>query len=114
MLGGALASQLSLRLLFAAVWGIFLFEVIRVGFFSSKIGKITGNIVTGLSLVVLFFALYRVSPKPKELPTLDQQADAVVDKVTKKLPWLSAPPQAAIINIPPSLPPKQHTTVTWA
>jgi hypothetical protein len=92
VLSGAIASQLSLKLLFVAVWGIFLFEVIRVGFFSGMVRKIVGNLLAGFLLAVIFFYLYRVSPKPKESPTLDQQADAVVDKVSKKFPWLSEPP----------------------
>src|ERR1700685_2817244 len=93
VLVGAIASQLSLKLLFVAVWGVFLFEFIRVGFFPGKVRKIVGNLLMGFALGIMFLSLYKLSPKPKEPPTLDQQADAVVDKAGKKFPWLANPPK---------------------
>jgi hypothetical protein len=93
VIAGAIASQLSLKLLFVAVWGIFLFESIRVEFFSGKVKKVVGNVVTGILLAAIFLGLYRLSPKPKESSTLDQEADAVVDKAARKFPWLANPPK---------------------
>lgn len=96
ILVGAIASQVSLKLLFAAVWGIFLFEFVRVGFFARRFGRVVGNFVTGVILALGFIALWRITPKPKDPATLDQQMDALAHK----FPFLTAPPPRPIINIP--------------
>lgn len=88
---GAIASQLSLKLLFVAAWGIFLFEFIRVGFFKRPMSKVFGNIVTGSLLAAVFFGLWLISPRPKEPATLDQMADAFANAFAKKISGLAKP-----------------------
>jgi hypothetical protein len=91
MLVGVFAPLLSLQLLFVGVWGIFFFEFIRVGFFKGKVAKWLGNAVAGCVFAVVFFVVWKVSPRPKQPPTLDQEMSAFA----QKFPWIaSAPPQA--------------------
>ena len=101
---GAIASQLSLKLLFVAVWAVFIAEFIRVGFFKQRRGKIFGNIVVGLVLALLFSALWELSPRPHETPTLDQQMDAF----SRKFPLLgkAQPAPQITVSVPPSQSPK--------
>ncbi len=105
VLAGYFASQVSLKLLFVAVWGLFVFEFVRVGFFARTITKAVGNLVVAGVFAALFFGLYRISPKPKESPSLDQQADVVIDKAAKKFPWLTSPPKQIDTLRPAVLPP---------
>jgi hypothetical protein len=79
----------------------------RVGFFSGKAGKIPGNIGMSFVLAVIFFSLYKFSPKPKGPPTLDQQANAFVDKLARQYPWLMSPPETTT-----QLPAIQHQEAT--
>jgi hypothetical protein len=88
---GAIVSQLSIKLLFIGVWVVVLMEFVRVGFFERTFAKVFGNIVFGLGLALVFFQLWKFSPKPKEPPTLDQYADTLA----RRFPWLNNPPQTA-------------------
>jgi hypothetical protein len=108
VLVGAVASQLSLKLLFIAVWAVFVFEFTRVGFFTVRAKAIIGNFVASCVLAVVFLSLYEFSPKPKEPATLDQEADAVVDKAAKKFPWLSSPQKIIVPVSPPA-----HTIIDF-
>jgi hypothetical protein len=100
---GAMASQLSLKLLFVAVWGIFVFEFVRVGFFKEKVAKLIGNMLAGIMLAVIFIGLWRLSPKPKEPTTVDQEMNAFA----QRFPWLASKPEPSqpIVIAPPSVRP---------
>jgi hypothetical protein len=87
---GEMVSQLSIRLLFFAVWAVVFVEFVRVGFFERRLFKALGNIAVGLTLALVFFQLWKLSPKPKEPPTVDQYVEAFA----RKFPWLSNPPQS--------------------
>jgi len=88
LLIGAIASQLSLKLLFVAVWGIFVFEFLRVGFFKQRATKVMGNLLAGIIFAGVFIGLWRLSPKPKEPTTVDQEMNAFA----KRFPWMASPP----------------------
>jgi hypothetical protein len=57
----------------------------------------------GIVLVVLFYVGWKMTPKPKEAPTLDQQFAVFAEK----FPWLAHPPEK------PAPVPIQHTSVSW-
>lgn len=87
---GMVASQLSLKMVYIAVWGVFLFEFVRVGFFRRRSYKVAGNLIAGIVLGLCFLGLWEITPKPKESPTFDQELDAIA----KKFPWIASPPAA--------------------
>jgi len=78
LLIGVVASQLSLKLLFVAVWGVFVFEFMRAGFIRTK--KILGVFLVAVIFGICFLGLWKIYPKPKESPTLDQQLNAFAAK----------------------------------
>jgi hypothetical protein len=111
MIAGVVASQWSLKVLFVVAWGVFFGEFIRVKFFEKRTAKIIGNGLAGIILVLVFYTGWKFTPKPKEIPTLDQQINALA----QKFPWLSSAPSApaVTVNIPPTPVPPQHTYVEW-
>ena len=91
MLFGAIASQVSLRLLFIIAWGALFAEFVRIRLFTKLRWRIAGNGVAAISIGILLFLMWRVTPQPKEPPTLDQAMNAVATK----FPWLANPPKQA-------------------
>jgi hypothetical protein len=84
---GAIVSRLSFNLLFIGVWIVVCIDVIKTGFFGGRTAKVIGNIFLIILLAVVFYTLWRISPRPKEPPTIDQQIEAF----TKKFPGLTSP-----------------------
>jgi len=74
---GAIIGQLSRKLLFVGAWIVLWIEIIRGGFFDRFISKVVGNAVLGLLLAALILEVWRISPQPKEPPTLDQEITAL-------------------------------------
>jgi hypothetical protein len=91
---GAIAAQISLKLLFVAAWAVLFMEFIRAGFFRSPLFKLLGNAIVGLLLAFAFTQLWRVTPRSPESPTLDQQLDAFA----QRFPWLKQPPQITTVQ----------------
>src|SRR6266852_570826 len=98
---GAIASQISLKLLLLAVWATLWVEFVRVGFFPSYLIRRICNTAVGIALAVVFILMWP-HIKPKEPATLDQQADVVINRAAKKFPWLTNPPKEPGPKTPPS------------
>ena len=89
MIATLVATQLSLKLLFAVAWAVVFIEFVRCGFFAKRATQILGNATAGVILVAVFYGGWKMTPKPKEEPTLDQQLAAFANK----FPWLAHPPE---------------------
>ena len=108
MIAGVVASQWSLKVLFVVAWGVFFWEFIRVKVFEKRTTKIIGNGLAGVVLVLVFYTGWKVTPKPREAPTIDQQINAFAER----FPWLSSRPTAGtpVFNIPST---PQHAHVEY-
>lgn len=114
VLFGAIASLISLKYLFVATGIVLGVALIRINFFERLwvLWRVAGNVVLCCIVAVGLMGLWRVIPKPKEPPTLDQ----IVDAFSQKFPWLanarndgSLRPPGATGNAAPSSKPAPTT-----
>jgi hypothetical protein len=83
MIAGALGSALSIQWFFFLAWILISIAIVRAGFFKSQkvIKQFFGNGSACALLALMLFICWRALPKPKEPPTADQIADAIVAKM---------------------------------
>jgi hypothetical protein len=112
---GARGASLSQLVMGFISWAFLCCAFVEVRFFSHR--KIIGNTISCAVLGLMIVALWRWTPAPQSMPSLDQMATTFVDKFSKRFPWMSAPPPQ------PSTPtvvvksggqrPNRHTHVTF-
>jgi hypothetical protein len=88
ILAGAALSHLTFDFLFVGGWIALSYEVIRARLFSNRTWTTIGNSIIVLVLGVAVMGVWKISPRPKDPPTLDQQFDAFA----KRFPWLASAP----------------------
>jgi hypothetical protein len=91
---GAVASQVSLKILLLGVWAVLCVEFGRAEIFSTKAGRRIGNKLVTAALAVLFVSAWPYV-KPREQPTMDQQMEIITTNLAKKFPWLAKAPAPA-------------------
>jgi hypothetical protein len=85
------AAQISVKLLLLCIWATLWLEFVRAGFFSTQRNRRIGNTIIGAVLGVFLVQLWPFL-KPKNQPTLDQQAELMTNRLSQKFPWLASPP----------------------
>src|ERR1022692_1237165 len=105
LLGGAVAVVWSLKAMFFVAAFVFLIAILRTRFFKGKslLKEVTGTIGLTAAMCSILFGLWTVTPKPKEPPSAEEIADAVIKKERTDIPKESAPPPQ------PSIPPPRKT-----
>jgi hypothetical protein len=89
VLFGAIASQISIKLIFFFVGLTLWIEICKA---IEVRRRVLGALTSGAMVTVAFFLLWKVTPKPKEPPTLDQIMTAAV-KAAKETIISAIPPR---------------------
>jgi len=100
MLLGVIFTHVSVLLAYLAAWILIVFEFVRIDFFIKRYMKVLGAITFALLITAVLFGIWKITPKTKELPTLDQQMDAI----SQKFPWLRSGPKIEISSAPSPAP----------
>jgi hypothetical protein len=104
---GILFEHLSRLLLFVGVWAVLLVEIIRIGFFRSRLQKWIGIPATLLILSGIFFGIWIIAPPPQEKPLLDTKIGSELDAILHNTEKGSSP---IVVTTPP---PPEHTHVHY-
>jgi hypothetical protein len=83
MIVGSIGSLLSIKWFFFAAWILIGIAIVRAGFWAaeSTITQFFGNGFVCVMFALVLFGLWRALPKPKEQPSVDEIADAIVGKL---------------------------------
>ena len=88
LLGGAMISILSLKIVFGLAWAVLCFEFVRIRVFENGVLRRSSNVAFAVVLGAAFIATWPIVPKPKEPASLDQEMNAF----SQRFPWLSKAP----------------------
>jgi hypothetical protein len=94
VLVGATASLYSLRILFVVSYVILCVATLKAAFFSGAriVVQVVANLFACSLIAAMFVILWRYTPKPAVMPSLDEQSNALFGMLAKKAPWLVSPP----------------------
>jgi hypothetical protein len=92
MLAGLLVSRVSIGLVYLLVWAALFAEFMRVRFFTRW--RTAANCAGAVVIAAGLFAVWKIYPKPKEPPTLDQEISAFA----KSFPGLKNPPTSVVVT----------------
>jgi len=92
MLAALLVSKVSIALVYLLVGAALVAEFVRVRFFTRW--RIAGNCAGAVVIGAALFVVWKISPKPKEPPTLDQEISALA----KSFPGLKNPPTSVVVT----------------
>jgi hypothetical protein len=85
VLAGTLLAQVSVILVFIAVWLVICVEFVSLRLIPNKPVRYLCNFAFGAVLAMAFWGLWRVAPRPTTPPTLDQQMDAFAKRFPELL-----------------------------
>ena len=88
-------SRISVRLVYILSWFVLFGVFLRVKFFARR--TFWWNTSAALLIGLALFALWKITPPPKETPTIDQ----ALDEFANKFPWIKAPPKVEAQQSPP-------------
>jgi hypothetical protein len=96
---GAIASPLTFKYLFILAWLVIVVAVLKENLWESypKTTKWLASILACAVVMIFAFFMWKVIPKPKEPPSIDETINAF----TKKFPFLSNP--VPIVNVNPQI-----------
>jgi hypothetical protein len=92
---------LALKWIFVAAGAVLVGRILMEDFFPGKslVRKVTGNAILALLVAGTLAGLWRIIPKPKEAPTLEETATLTAKKIIELMPLQSAPREP--IEAPP-------------
>ena len=107
---GARASSASQIGLFFIGWALLWFAFVEVRFFKKRV--ISGNLFGAVVILFVLYFVWRWTPQPPTIPTLDQIANASVNKIRSTFPWMASGPrqETNFITVPP-VPKPQHSSI---
>jgi hypothetical protein len=108
---GAVTSLISLKYLFVMSAMVVCVAVLKANFAASHrlTLQVGGNLALCCVVVLVFSIIWKYVPKPVVPPTLDQQGDVLVDRFSRKFPWLVSPPRPS----PGPGKPAEHAHITY-
>jgi hypothetical protein len=99
---GSAAATVKMGIMFGIGWFVIAIAVFRVPLFQGKaVAKWLGNGATCVVIAVALFGLWRVTPKPKEPPTLDEITTSFKSQMRETKSETQATQGAATSVLPP-------------